>query len=760
MIEKIITIKATGLFKDYQVSGNPDFKKFTLIFGNNGTGKSTLTNVVRSVSTNNPKIVIGRKTLEISTPQEIKIKHSDGVAEFSGSHWKSNIDNIEIFDRNFVDDNVYSGSYVDINQKKNLLDFALGKESVVLANEIKTLDDELKTILNDIKSQAKFVLATTTAIDIDTFLKLPQINDIDEEIKKQNLILKNISAAEAILKKPLLSTFKNITYNLELLTNNLNKSIASVSEEATKHVKLHLESVLDKKTGEQWLAYGTEHIKNNSCPFCKQDITHSEIIELYKNYFNQNYKSFFTEINNLRANINTNFTDTYFSSFSNEMQKNIEKHTSLKNDFTTLSEMPSVNLELFGNHYQECKKELLAIVDAKIQNPQHLEFNENIERVNAHLNLMNVIINEYNAQAIIINEEIKVKKDALRNFNETAERAKFVKLTNTKLRYSEEKIAAVTKYHSLISTKSTKDELKISKKVELDNYTETLLKALMLSINKHLLDFGTNFQIIINEPDYKGGKPKIHYYIEIAGVSMDIGDASTPEEVKSFRNTLSDGDKNALAFAFYLARLEQDTLLSEKILVFDDPINSLDLRRKENTTSKITDFIPKCKQVIVLTHDLAFAGLISNKHVGEEKSALAIKYNPALGSSIGIWEINKDLRSEYLKHYFLISDYTNGTSVNEKEVAFSLRLLLEGNLRLRFPKHFDESKWLGSYVEMIENSSNTDDYFGLKNSLVELKDLKDYSKKFHHIENNTPTQHIEPNELFAYSNRVLAFVTK
>jgi wobble nucleotide-excising tRNase len=47
----------------------------------------------------------------------------------------------------------------------------------------------------------------------------------------------------------------------------------------------------------------------------------------------------------------------------------------------------------------------------------------------------------------------------------------------------------------------------------------------------------------------------------------------------SFRNTLSAGDRNALALAFFFASLERDPQRAQKIVVIDDPISSLDEHR-------------------------------------------------------------------------------------------------------------------------------------------------------------------------------------
>jgi wobble nucleotide-excising tRNase len=75
---------------------------------------------------------------------------------------------------------------------------------------------------------------------------------------------------------------------------------------------------------------------------------------------------------------------------------------------------------------------------------------------------------------------------------------------------------------------------------------------------------------------------------------------------------LSEGDRNALALAFFLAKMNYDienslsTDALKPILVFDDPVSSLDSDRRDETVDIITDLLIKDKisQAIVLSHDV------------------------------------------------------------------------------------------------------------------------------------------------------------
>jgi wobble nucleotide-excising tRNase len=49
--------------------------------------------------------------------------------------------------------------------------------------------------------------------------------------------------------------------------------------------------------------------------------------------------------------------------------------------------------------------------------------------------------------------------------------------------------------------------------------------------------------------------------------------------VPDFKTSLSEGDKRTLAFAFFIASTESDSNLSNKIIIIDDLMCSLDLNR-------------------------------------------------------------------------------------------------------------------------------------------------------------------------------------
>jgi len=176
------------------------------------------------------------------------------------------------------------------------------------------------------------------------------------------------------------------------------------------------------------------------------------------------------------------------------------------------------------------------------------------------------------------------------------------------------------------------------------------LKKYEIGINRYLENFGAGFKIVDVGKTYIGVKPNLNYYISINNKTVDLGDEKAQEENPCFKNTLSDGDKSTLAFAFFLTRLDQDTDLAKKTVIFDDPISSLDNHRKGCTCQEIARISGLAKQVVVLSHDQYFLRMIWAPPADQAKiKTLKIDRSGKEESIIVEWDIERETRGEYFR---------------------------------------------------------------------------------------------------------------
>jgi wobble nucleotide-excising tRNase len=234
-------------------------------------------------------------------------------------------------------------------------------------------------------------------------------------------------------------------------------------------------------------------------------------------------------------------------------------------------------------------------------------------------------------------------------------------------------------------------------KAFLDSYTTAIFNKYETNINDYLESCGAGFRIEEVKTIYPGGKASVIYKLSIRGTTVDLSMPKSAKCCPCFNNTLSEGDKSTLAFIFFLAKLDREPNISNKIVVFDDPVSSLDAHRRSFTQQQIIRLSQCCKQVIILTHDLYLAHQVfDNARV--EISTLQIK-RKGESSIIEKWDIETDIRSDYFKNYDVISEYLERGSRDSNhlvQVARCIRPLLEGYLRIKFPKEFSQSEWLGN----------------------------------------------------------------
>ncbi|MNM91217.1 hypothetical protein D3C81_1035110 [compost metagenome] len=247
--------------------------------------------------------------------------------------------------------------------------------------------------------------------------------------------------------------------------------------------------------------------------------------------------------------------------------------------------------------------------------------------------------------------------------------------------------------------------------------------------------------------DYKGGQPKVDYRLEINKCEVQL--RVSKHDVPCFKNTLSEGDKTTLAFAFFVCKLKKLTDLENRIVVIDDPITSLDFFRITQTVSELNRLASAAGQIFLFTHNEMLAKKFYDVSSRQDFYELEIR-----NGCIRRLEIDSITSIDYFKNYSILESYLNGIyDGDDISVARCIRPLLEGYLRVRFPKYFKPNEWLGDFIKFIRNS----DIDILKLLISELEDINEYSKKFHHEDGIVLS--IDSNELRGFCSRTIDFLS-
>jgi wobble nucleotide-excising tRNase len=760
MIEKIISIKNVGIFVNYSAPRHVELEKFNIIYGENASGKTTLSAILRSLKTNRGEYIIGRKTIDSDEGPEIKIRLEGKNAVFSGGSWNKSFPNIEIFDAIFIAETICAGYYVDHQHKKNLHGFAIGEEGVNLANEIVSLDENIKEKNEPIREKEKEIGKLIIGnFQLNEFLELPKDDEIDVKITAQRKIISTLEQSDTLIKKASLTPIDIPDWSFEGMKNLLSKSLATISKKAEKKVREHIQNYLNEE-GERWIEYGLNHIRDDNCPFCGESLKDVDLIQAYQDYFDTAYKDF-------KADIKKHL-DEEKKTFSNDNLLKIQRTLSDNNaliefwsQYTTFGfQLITIDFEEIKNCWDGLSKGLFEHLEKKLLNPlESILPNEKLLSAMEPFRIIQSSINQYNWKVFEVNNLIQKKKESVKIGNLNEAKPELIKLQNQQRRYSMEAVTLCDGYKTVKNEKKYLEKQKKTTKRDLDQLTNEVIAEFQPNINKYLEKFGANFCIANQQTKYTGGKPSVNYDIELNAKCIPLGDSDTPEDQPSFKNTLSEGDKGTLAFAFFLARLDQDKSIASKTIVFDDPINSLDIHRRNSTIQNIIRVSQKAKQIIVQTHDPIFARYLWGEIDKSSLKCLCVKWK-GNGSVIKEWDIEKETAGEYFQNYFALEKFLEDGSGDLRAVARCIRPLLEGNLRLRFPGSFKESEWLGNFIPKIRNADNNDPLCVIKHLLDELEEINRYSKQYHHSPQNPNADNMPINEieLKTYVKRTLKFI--
>jgi wobble nucleotide-excising tRNase len=307
-------------------------------------------------------------------------------------------------------------------------------------------------------------------------------------------------------------------------------------------------------------------------------------------------------------------------------------------------------------------------------------------------------------------------------------------------------------YSKLLQEKTSLDAQKTKLKKDLDAHSGNIIPAYQKGINDHLASFGAGFRLCNVEQNYVGKKPTSNYCIEINSTRVELGNEESPENIASFGNTLSAGDKSTLAFAFFLARLDRDLGLSNKVVVLDDPISSLDSHRKTFTRSNILRLTATAKQVVVLTHDPMYAWDLFEEARKKKLNPVAIKIlGVGEDSSMAEWDIKWETSSDHYKAYSSIHSYLDQGSPSQdglREVVNFVRPLVEGSMRHRFPMHFDSEMMLSQMIKKVREADAADAIFILMPLILKMEQINLYGTPVHHSgRGGEGTSVINENEL-------------
>ncbi len=754
MLEKILQVKGVGLFHDVNGASHK-LQKASIIYADNGRGKSTLVSLFRSCYAGNPKLLLTRRTIKGNQEPEVDLLFSNGQrSKFKNGCWDVKHPELLVFDADFVEQNVYAGGQVTTDQRKNLLEFVLGENAVVAKKEYDEADLNVKTAAGVVSETTSQLSDIHKGLTLTQFQNIAEASGADDQITALNKNITKAQNIDSIKSKPLPLQLVKPTLNIELFFDILDKSLDDIDKDAEQQVKNHL-NIHNKPQLEKWISDGHAYGEEENCLFCNQPLKEVELIQAYRSYFNHDYKKLKSDVARLTGLINeicsTNkiiyeLKSRFEAAIAciHDWQKDIEIKIATPIFDENAVRDALANIQSLLKQLKQSKEvKLLEVVGSEEDKKEILKEWQTILDIvvagNKSISSATEVIIDYKANLTKLNIEDL--------------RQKVHNLEMAKKRYRPDTIELLAQLKKEVAQeKNVRAEKKI-KKGELDEIVKATLDRYKDHINDLLRGFGTQFCIPNIDFNYLGSL-RSDYTLNMYGENIALS-GGTPD----FKTSLSEGDKRALAFAFFIASAKSDPDLDKKIIVIDDPMCSLDLKRKRQTCIVLKQLHDNCKQMIVLAHDIYFLKDfldVLRKEPPNNIRCLKLKAVNDRYSDLSEIDIKRECESEYFKHHRTLRKYMAGKEISSMEVAFSIRLVLEGYLHSRFPNLIGDNILFGDMITKINRAEPPDPLANARKITNELNEINNYAGPFHHSESHQ--SQIDDEELRAFVKRTLAVV--
>ncbi|UHQ55802.1 AAA family ATPase [Microbulbifer sp. YPW16] len=755
MLERIHRIKGIGLLHDADGRAQR-LQKATFIYADNGRGKSTLASLFRSCSTNNPALLLNRRTIDGNQNPEATLQFSNGQrAVFQNGNWNIGRPELLVFDADFVEQNVYAGGKVTPDQRKNLLQFALGESAVVAQREYDHADNAVQATSNAVRETVSQLSLIHQGVTLAQFQQIAEVPNADEQILALNAKIVEARNIELIQAKAQPQQLPLPTLDIEPIFRVLATSLNNIDLAAEQRVRNHL-SNHNKDRLEKWISDGYAYGEEENCLFCNQSLEGVDLIQAYRSYFNQDYNQLKSNVAQLSALVDAACDNEII----NRLRARFETASAVVDGW---QEHVDVSPPVFD---ESSARNALSNIKAMLENLKNRkEVNlldevgteEDKDLIDRQWKTITDVITACNETIENASEQISQYKAGLTALNVEDMQQQIRDLELAKTRHRQDVIALLAQLEEQRNQDADAKREKQLKKDTLNRIMQLTLESYKDRINELLRGFGAQFLIPNIDFNYRGGL-RSDYALQMRGGNIALNGG-----VPDFKTSLSEGDKRTLAFAFFIASAESDPDISNKIIVIDDPMCSLDLNRKQQTRTVLKRLHDNCEQIIVLAHDVHFLRNLRDDVLRTENpnNVKCFKLKAVANRYSDFDEINVDQECEgaYFRSHRVLDEYMAGNAQSSMEIARSIRPMLEGYLHRRFPGMITSGLLFGQIIDQINNAQPPSPLVHAQNITTELNEINRYAGQFHHDTNPAADQvQIVDGELLNFAERAIKIV--
>lgn len=658
-------------------------KKINLIYGLNGTGKSTFSNYLH---------------------KQTEEKYKDcSIQGLDSSH------DILVYNQAFIQD-----TFFESENLKGI--FTLSKENKEAETKIANAQKEIQKLETEKELRAKELETEKSAIFQKQEVAKTSVWKIKTDYSGGDRVLEfclegykgskdSLFTHVSQLAKPTSKPTKSIDdlkNELQSISGDNAQKYSGLSQIAFSPQSVESETLFTKQIvgnenstvaqlikelgNSDWVKAGLQYLpsepaeENSTCPFCQENTISTTLIESIKNYFDASYES---DINSLKG-----FLSNYSAAIQSIPNKSVfeanPKYEAFKKDF-----------ELKYNVFIKLVEDNRKLIDDKIKTPS---ISLNLKSSTQSLQELNEVIKKINALIIEHNKNIDQKETVKANIKKTFWQVMRWDYDQTINSYNTDRTTSKGKTDAI--EKSIKEyETKISSenKIIAEQQKQTVnIKEAIANINNALIDLGiTDFNI------------KHH--------SENLYKIARGENQDRIFRSLSEGEKMIISFLYFIelcrGRKEATETGKKKVIIIDDPISSLShiyvfnvgrLIKNEffgtkETKNGVVTWNYKYEQVFILTHSLYFFYEITEtKHDDRKEMQKLFRLMKNENGSAFVSMSYEEIQNDYQAYWFIIKDDKQPPAL----IANCMRNIIE------YFFNFVEKKDLNNFFLQVPLNSN------------------------------------------------------
>lgn len=576
-------------------------KEMTLIYGENGSGKSGYArlfcnafisrgdkSLIPNVHSKERENVYAQINFE-SNEEQIYLKYPEdkhnglfyGITVFDTmSAIRDMIDESELSfvpsEFSFFDKFLFGCKEIQSRLKNDLTKHPTDNELIIFFDEESDIKSMIKSLSKDtnLSELRKSIFISDSDIEQNKKDKERKAQLISLDIDTQVIRLNNIESA---LEKKIRSIKQiNDLYSKEKLDH-----LCSIINELQGTKELLNTNGISQFKDEQIAKLGSSEWKNfinaardyyavlevvNNCIFCGQDINGIQVIDKYWAYLNSSAEKNITKLNQVIAKLRREYSEQSFV-FCDEGSLLQEWF-----QLNYLEQYSSISMRL---------RELKLIADSIIDNLDRVNWNESIDEQKIEVNMFDIVKKKLNDDKMSLDIEAVGKE--LRE----------LQFRNMLFTHKEKANTLLSDIEKLINNmswtyKANKNAIRTGpvsvKQKEL--FGKYITSDYINSFDEECRKLDADFKAEITQRGFDGTTLK---KLSIKG--------NSPAKI------LSEGEQRAIALANILAEINCDS--NNIAIIFDDPVSSLDHKRRSKIAKRLVDETQK-RQVIILTHDISF----------------------------------------------------------------------------------------------------------------------------------------------------------